>query len=661
MSAHDEHKASAEAEIAALRFRIAELERAAEGRVLAEHRLEATLNAMPDLLFEVDPAGRIQGFRVPAGAFLFAPPESFLGKPVHEVLPPEVADIVIGGIAEASAGGRHVGAAYSLPMPNGVRWFELSVAARGGPEPGVVVLARDITDRRLAEDKLRRSEEDLRESQSVARVGSYLADFVAGTWTSSEALDEIFGIDPGYVRTVPGWLELIHPDDRDMMSAYLADEVLGQGRPFEKDYRIRRHVDGATRWVAGRGRLKFGAGGEVVSMLGTIHDVSDRREMESRLLQSQKMEAVGRLAGGVAHDFNNMLAVILGHAELALDRIPHGQPLRADIESIRVAAERSANLTRQLLAFARKQVADPRVLDLNSSVEGMLKMLRRLIGEDIDLAWSPVTAAPKVRIDPAQLDQILANLCLNARDAITGAGRISIETGTFTIDEAYCAGHPGFKVGRYAVLAVTDTGRGMDSEEQSHLFEPFYTTKQSGRGTGLGLATVYGLVMQNQGFIHVYSEPGRGTCFRIYLALQEGDCDRPASPVRDDRARGRECILVVDDDPTVLAVARRVMESRGYEVLAASSGDEAIRLLREDGREPQLLLTDVIMPGGNGRDLALLVQAERPALKVIFMSGYTGNVIAHHGVLEAGMNFIQKPFASADLAGLVRQVLDEGA
>jgi CheY-like chemotaxis protein len=371
------------------------------------------------------------------------------------------------------------------------------------------------------------------------------------------------------------------------------------------------------------------------------------------------MEAVGRLAGGVAHDFNNMLGIILGHTEMVLDQLEPTDPLSADLREIRKAAERSANLTRQLLAFARKQTVAPKVLDLNEAVQGMLNMLRRLIGEDIDLSWLPGADVWPVKVDPSQIDQILANLCVNARDAIADVGKLTIETENVAFDEAYCARHGGFVPGKYVLLAVSDNGSGMDEETQNRLFEPFFTTKELGKGTGLGLATVYGIVKQNNGFINVYSEPCHGTSFKIYIPRHAGQPveDRKASTAEIPKGRG-ETVLLVEDEPAILNMTTKMLERQGYTVLAASAPGEALRLAEEHSGEIHLLMTDVVMPEMNGRDLAQNLFSLHPNLKALFMSGYTANVIAHHGVLDEGVDFIQKPFSVKTLAEKVREVLD---
>ncbi|MBE0583457.1 MAG: response regulator [Desulfofustis sp.] len=372
------------------------------------------------------------------------------------------------------------------------------------------------------------------------------------------------------------------------------------------------------------------------------------------------MESVGRLAGGVAHDFNNMLGVILGYTEMILEQVDERQPLYPALREIEKAAQRSADLTGQLLAFARRQAVSPKVLDLNQTVEGMLTMLRRLIGEAIDLVWMPGHHVSTIRMDPSQIDQILANLCVNARDAISDTGRIIIETGTVDIDDATAAGNPDAAVGRYVVLTVSDTGCGIDPETLAHLFEPFYTTKQVGEGTGLGLATVYGIIKQNNGFVEVRSEVGQGTTFSVYVPEHREQID--AMPLKETAVQapdGAGTVLLVEDEQMILEMTTMMLETLGYQVLPCASAGEAISLAERYGGEIDLLMTDVIMPEMNGRDLAAHLSTRHPHLKCLFMSGYTADVIAHHGVLDEGVRFIQKPFSKKELADKLREVMEQ--
>ncbi|MGA2400418.1 MAG: PAS domain S-box protein [Syntrophobacteraceae bacterium] len=406
--------------------------------------------------------------------------------------------------------------------------------------------------------------------------------------------------------------------------------------------------------------------GKVIGAVVTFRDITERKrveeerkKLEAQLFQAQKMESVGRLAGGVAHDFNNMLGVIIGRAEMALDINISTDKLRRNLHEILKAAERSADLTRQLLAFARKQTAVPKIVDLNDTIPVTLKMLRRLIGEDIDLLWIPGLDLWKVKIDPSQVDQVLANLAVNARDAISGVGAITMRTDNVVIDDSNGGETPEFVPGDYVLLSVSDTGAGMSKEVLEKIFEPFFTTKELGKGTGLGLSTVYGIVKQNDGFIYIASQPGKGTTFKVYLPRVEAETAQvPAQGVAPKRSRGTETILVVEDDEAILNLAKLILENLGYTVLAARTPIHAIQLVEEHPGDFHLLITDVVMPGMNGRQLVERLRTIRPALKCLYMSGYTADVIAHRGVLDKGVNFIQKPFGCDDLAASVRQVLD---
>jgi two-component system sensor histidine kinase EvgS len=401
---------------------------------------------------------------------------------------------------------------------------------------------------------------------------------------------------------------------------------------------------------------------------GTVHIISDitdrkreeieREKMQAQFLQAQKMESVGRLAGGVAHDFNNMLSVILGYTEMALENVAPSEPMHADLMEIFKAANRSSAVTRQLLAFARKQTIAPLVIDLNETIEGMLKMLRRLIGEDVELMWKPGKLRLSVKMDPSQIDQILANLCVNARDAIKDVGRITIETGQAVFDEAYCAEHAGFKPGDFVELGVGDNGCGMDARMLANIFEPFYTTKEVGQGTGLGLSTVYGIVQQNNGFIDVSSEPGQGTRFKIYLPRHAA---QPVELLRESAqemplSQG-ETILLAEDDASLLNLCERMLKELGYTIISAETPAGVLRVAETHGGRIDLLITDVIMPEMNGRDLSNHLRSRHPNLKTLFMSGYTADVIAHREVLDEDVCFIPKPFTKRELAVKIREAL----
>ena len=520
-----------------------------------------------------------------------------------------------------------------------------------------VTVFEDITERRQAEENLRRSEARLQAiiASNANPIVVYDAD--GCPQFLNPAFTEVFGwtLEALQGRRIP-----FVPEDQKRITAEKISEIYATGKSVK--FASRRFTkEGRTLDVIISAAIIRGPHGEGTGMVVNLIDISEQKKLERQLRQAQKMESVGRLAGGVAHDYNNMLSVIIGNAELAIDNLSPGDPVYDSLKEILNAAKRSAEITRQLLAFARKQTIAPKVLDMNATVEGMLKMLRRLIGEAIDLVWQPGGRMWPVKMDPVQIDQILANLCVNARDAIADVGKITIETDLVSFDRIYCEDHPGFVPGDFVVLVVSDDGHGMDKATLNQLFEPFFTTKAVGKGTGLGLSTVYGIVKQNEGFVSVYSEPGEGTSFKIYLPRHQ---NAESAQILSDHAavreaRGSETILLVEDEPAILKMTQRILEGLGYTVLAANTPGDAERLARGHGGEIQLLIIDVIMPGMNGRDLAERLKSLYPGIKSLFMSGYTADVIAHHGVLDEGVKFIQKPFARQVLARKVRDVLDE--
>ncbi len=387
---------------------------------------------------------------------------------------------------------------------------------------------------------------------------------------------------------------------------------------------------------------------------------AEKEKLQAQLLQAMKMEAVGRLAGGVAHDFNNLLTVITGYSELLLQRIGKESPMHGEVEEIRRAGERASSLTQQLLAFSRKQIIEPKVLHLDNLVAEMHRMLTRLIGEDVALRTASGKSLGSVKVDPGQFQQILVNLVVNARDAMPGSGTIVIETADVELDPGYCALHPYVKPGRFVMLAVSDTGKGMSEEVKAHMFEPFFTTKGKGSGTGLGLATTYGIVKQAGGSIEAYSEEGIGTTFKIYLPRVEEEAAKPGSDVRlAELPAGTETVLIVEDEGILRNLCVRILERLGYGVLQAREGTEAISVAKGYGDRIDLLLTDVVMPGMNGSELATQLVLRNPGMKVLFTSGYTEEVISHHGVLAEGVSFLGKPYTPSALARKVREVIDE--
>ncbi|MGV1099330.1 ATP-binding protein [Thiovibrio sp. JS02] len=507
-----------------------------------------------------------------------------------------------------------------------------------------------------ANETLRESEEKFRSLFQNHPVVKLIIDPENGRIVeANRAAVDFYGWPAEQLRRLR--LQDLDPPAAGQVEAEMAKARTGQRFHFEFRHRL---ADGSLRDVevlAGRIEIR----GKML-LHTIIRDITDHRKLEEQYRQAQKMEAVGRLAGGVAHDYNNILSVIIGYAELALEKTGPADPLRADLQEIHTAAIRSRDITRQLLAFARKETIAPVLLDLNAAVAGLLNILRRLIGEDIDLDWRPGPGLWPVLLDPSQLDQILANLCVNARDAIADVGRITIETGTVTFDASYCADHAGFVPGDFVLLAVSDNGCGMDRGTLDKIFEPFFTTKCAKNGTGLGLATVYGIVKQNNGFINVYSEPGQGTTFRIYLPGQTGEMSRePLLAVETCQAGNGETLLVVEDDIAILGLVEKMLTKLNYRVLPAGTPSEALLSAEAHGSEISLLLTDVVLPEMNGRELAEKLKSLCPGVKCLFMSGYTANVIVHRGVLDKGIHFIQKPFSGKDLADKIRAVLAESA
>ena len=517
----------------------------------------------------------------------------------------------------------------------------------------------DVTERTRAEEALRQSEQRYHALFEHASDGIFIMDVQGNILEVNEA----FARSHGYSSDELLALGLDGIDVEGAGPAPQRLERLLSGEPLRFEVEHRRKDGSRFPLEVTTGLVQLG---EQQAVLAFHRDITERRRAEeeraklaAQFEQAQKMESIGRLAGGVAHDFNNMLSIIIGNVELARTQVQPSQPLHADLTEIRDAAERAADLTRRLLAFARKQTVAPRALDLNHTVSRMLKMLRRLLGEDLDLVWRPQAGLWPVSMDPAQVDQLLTNLCVNARDAIAGVGKVTIETVNRTVDADYCAGHAGVTPGDYVLLAVSDDGCGIDEETRSHVFEPFFTTKGLGQGTGLGLAMVYGVVKQNSGFVNVYSEPGQGTTFSLYFPRHAGQAGQArvvdATPPAPG---GQETILLVEDEPSILKATQRMLERRGYTVVATNSASEAIRIAREHSGELHLLLTDVIMPEMNGRDLARNVLAIHPGVRPLYMSGYPAGVVAHRNVLDDGVSFLQKPFSIDVLAAKVREVLD---
>ena len=631
----------------------------------SEMRYRSISEDMPVLICRFLSGGELTYVNKAYSKYFGKTPEMLLGSSFLSLIPEEDHEQVMKALSTLTAEFPAQSHEHKAHAPDGEirwqRWTNRALFNAGGKVVAFQSIGEDITE-------WKRNRERLSYVIQGINVGTWEWNVQTGETIFNERWADIIGytLDEISPVSIDTWMKFCHPDDLKESNRLLQACFDGRAEYYDCESRI-RHKNDKWIWVLDRGKvITWTQDGKPEWMYGTHQDTTERKQAEEeheklqeQLFQAQKMEAVGRLAGGVAHDFNNMLAVILGNTEMAMEYLDPSQPVHADLKEIKKAGERSTNLVRQLLAFARKQTVSPKVLDLNTTVAGMIKMLTRLIGEDIDLAWVPGERMWPVKIDPGQIDQILANLCVNARDAIAGVGKMTIETGNTTFDEAYCAVHADFMSGEYAMLAVSDSGCGMDARTLASVFEPFFTTKGQDKGTGLGLSTVYGVVKQNQGFINVYSEPGQGTTFKIYLPHHRAKAD----PLQDQRpeiptGHGHETILLVEDEPSILKVTMLMLKRKGYTLIAASSPGDAIELAHTYSGEIHLLMTDVVMPEMNGRDLAENMCNQYPNLKCLFMSGYTANVIAHHGVLDEGVNFIQKPFSMGELFVKVREVLD---
>jgi PAS domain S-box-containing protein len=556
-------------------------------------------------------------------------------------------------------------------------------------------LAIEVAERRAAEEGVRRANEELE-----ARVAARTAELVQSesrfrqlaeampqmVWVASSegrleyCNRQLFHFCGATLEQMgsTGWISMVHPDDRSRAAQLWSRSVNG-GEPLEVECRLMRN-DGASRWFLGRGTPAYDDAGGIVQWIGTCTDIDDqkrsseslertlsdlqaemerRQKLEGQLLQAQKMEAIGRLAGGVAHDFNNLLTAILGYNELLRAEVQDDPELYEYAEEVAHSAERAAALTNQLLLFGRQQVIQPQVLGLNELVLRLEKMLKRIIGEDIMLESRLAAGLLPVKVDPTHVDQLILNLAVNSRDAMPDGGRLTVETANVELTSEFAGRHLGVEPGQYVMLAVSDTGCGMDEATKARLFEPFFTTKERGKGTGLGLSIVYGIVKQNGGEIVVYSEPGKGAAFKIYLpAFAGGEGVVPERKGDDEETLpGTGTILLVEDEEQVRNLARTILTRRGYRVLEARSGIDALRIAREFGEPIDLLLTDVVMPEMGGLELANAIARDWPGIRVLYMSGYTDAGIVQQGVLAPGTLYVQKPFSASDLHAKVRQTL----
>jgi len=531
--------------------------------------------------------------------------------------------------------------------------------------PSVARELREAAERRqkrAAEAALAEATSQMRFALEAAGVGTWQSDFVTGRTIWSEVLERLHGKAPGtFGRTFAAFMDAIDPDDRQRMS-----EVITLATRDHAEARLEYRVtwpDGSIHWIAGVGQTFYDETGRPLRAAGIGMDITRQKQLEEQFRQAQRMESIGNLAGGIAHDFNNLLTAILGYSNVLLEDAASAgcsDQMKADLQGIRAAGERAATLTNQLLAFSRRQIIQPRVLSVNAIVKDLQPMLRRLIREDIALTTRLSPELCLVSMDIGQLEQVIVNLAVNARDAISNAGTIAIETARVDLDETDATVHLELPPGPYVRLAMSDTGVGMPPEIIARIFEPFFTTKPQGVGTGLGLATIYGIVKQNHGDVSVSSEPGKGSTFTIHVPRVDAPIDTEKEAVQAAARSGVETILLVEDDVQVRALAKTVLVRKGYVVIEAANAEEALRLVthRRTG-DIDLLLTDVVMPGMSGRQLVERVSEQYRGLKVLYMSGYTDDAIVHYGVLHSSVAFLRKPFTPATLANAVRAVLDQ--
>jgi PAS domain S-box-containing protein len=523
---------------------------------------------------------------------------------------------------------------------------------------GLEGLVTDVTARRRMEEQRRVSEERFRLLARATTDAIWDWDVETNALWWNEGFETLFGFARAEVEpTLESWTTRIHPEDADRVLTGLHHAIDAGHSNWSDEYRFSRK-DGSFAYVLDRGHVIRDREGRLVRMIGGMTDLTERRQLETQLLQSQRMETVGRLAGGVAHDFNNLLSVILGTIDVNLSSIDVDTPLHTDLQEVRRAGERAAALTRQLLAFSRRQILQPRVLNLNTTVTDTLTMLRRLIGEDIEIRFAPASDLANVTADPSQFEQVLVNLAVNARDAMREGGTLTIQTRNVVLDEAFAGTHPSARPGPHVMLAVSDTGIGMDRATRERIFEPFFTTKPPGEGTGLGLAMVYGIVQQSDGSIWVYSEPGRGTTFKIYLPKVDEEVEPDVVHAADRTAGGTETVLLVEDEPALRKLAERVLRNSGYTVVSAENGPQALEVVERHVGPLDLLLTDVVMPHMSGPELARRITDRKPGAHIIYMSGYTDDEMVRRGVPEGHARFLNKPFTVKDLTRIVREALD---
>jgi PAS domain S-box-containing protein len=643
-------------------FRDITARKQAEGALRAsEARLRTVVESEPECVKVVSVDGRLLDMN-PAGLRMIEAADlgSLLGRPVVHLVHPEDRGAFLDLHRRVCRGETGRLQFRLIGLKGTERWMEThSTPLRDGDGSvtSVLSITRDVTERKQAEERLRESEERFHLLAKATNDAIWDWNLETNELWWNEGFEALFGYRRDEVEpTIESWTTRIHPDDYDRIVPDIHRVIDGGGDHWSGEYRFRRK-DGAYAYVLDRGHVIRDPSGKAVRMVGGMTDLTERKNLEAQLLHSQKMEAIGRLAGGIAHDFNNLLTVINGYCELLLEESRDAS--RNHVEQIALAAERAATLTSRLLAFSRRQVVQFTVVDLNAVLENTRNLLIRLIGEPVELVMILDPALGRVKADPGQIEQVIMNLAVNARDAMPQGGTLRIRTANVTLDRPDVHARFTVPAGSYVMLEVVDTGIGMNEDTQAQIFEPFFTTKAQGEGTGLGLSTVYGIVKQSDGYILVDSQPGRGATFTILLprAMEEA-ATTAVLPSENRPLTGRETVLLVEDEDMIRDLVRHLLESHGYTVIAASKGEEAVDLAERHVGSIDLLVTDVVMPGMSGRELADRLGRSRANLRVLYMSGYTYNEIGRHGVLASDIAFIQKPFSPDGLMRKVREVLD---
>jgi PAS domain S-box-containing protein len=629
-------------------------------RVLAEQaneKLESMLDRMTDSVIELDAEFRITYMNKAASGTSLQRRDDVRGKTLWEVYPGAVGTESEHSYRKAMA--EQVPVAFTRHHHNPGK-LDIWVEVNAYPSPrALTILYRDVGNQKRAEEIVARRDYQFSEAQRIARVGSWEFDTATSFNTWSEEMCRLLGQSANAVASLDTFLGQVVETDRSRVRAAV-DRALRERDSFSVECRI-TWPNGAVRAVHARGVARRDESGGSTRLVGTVQDVTERWQLQQQLQQSQKMEAVGQLAGGVAHDFNNVLTAIKSFSELVAIELPEGSPLRDDVKEITAATDRAAALTRHLLAFSRRQILQTVVLDLNGVVEGVTKLLVRLIGVEVHCETVLAPDLGHIRADPGQLEQVVINLAVNARDAMPNGGTLTLETANVSVDQRHASRLSGVEAaepGEYVVLTVSDTGEGMDPDVQARIFEPFFTTKETGKGTGLGLSTVYGIVRQSGGYVSVYSEVGRGTTFRIYLPRVADDIHVQApKPVAAQTSNGKATILLVDDDDAVRAVATRILTRAGYAVLGAASPNEAEAIWATHDGPIHLLMTDLMMPGMNGSELASRLLESRKDARVLYTSGYTNETVIRRGLIIPDKPFLAKPFTIDDVIRKVREAL----